>query len=182
MNMEQDNTLLNLQTTDSEDNSSKQQKEELPNPFQILKNWQAARKQDKKVGLWDLIKLLFEKYRHFVIYCLIGFINTGVDLGVYWLLCFFGMHHLIANIFSYHCGIVCSFLLNGNYNFKVKDKWLQRFLSFYIICLLGFGLSELCIYLCVDICGLHQLLGKLISIIVVTLFQFLLAKRFTFKQ
>lgn len=158
------------------------QKEELPNLFQILKNWHADYKQSGNIGFWNLVKTLFKKYRHFIIYCLIGFVNTGVDLGIYTLLCWMGMHHLVSNIFSYHGGIICSFLLNGTVNFKVKDKWLKRFISFYIICLIGFGLSELCIYLSVDLCGLHKLIGKLISIVVVLLFQFFLIKKISFKK
>jgi putative flippase GtrA len=92
------------------------------------------------------------------------------------------MPYLWANIISIHVGIFMSFILNRSFNFKVKDKTTQRFLSFYAVGLTGLGISELMLYLMVTLGGMNELLCKLISIVVVALIQFLLNKYITFKS
>ena len=77
--------------------------------------------------------------------------------------------------------IFTSFLLNRTFNFKVKDKVTQRFLSFYIVGLIGLGISEGLLYLMVNIGDCSELFSKLISVIVVALVQFILNKYITFK-
>ena len=66
---------------------------------------------------------LYTKYRNFILYGLIGGLCTLVDIGVYYLLGHTNLHYLLANIISYNCGIIASFLLNRRYNFKVKDSF-----------------------------------------------------------
>ena len=90
----------------------------------------------------DFIKQLYYKYRNFILYGIIGGFCATLDFVIYSGLCYVNMNHLWANIISTHCGIFCSFLLNRSYNFKVKDKTGLRFLSFYIIGLIGLALSE----------------------------------------
>ena len=132
--------------------------------------------------LTQLIKNLYAKYRNFILYCVIGVINTGVDFGVFALLDYMGLHYLAAHTISYHCGIFCSFFLNRYYNFKVKDKPAQRFLSFYGISLLALGGSAALLYLFVNTMGLHHLLGKLLATAIIVVCQFLFVKHFTFKK
>lgn len=128
------------------------------------------------------IASLYKKYRNFILYCVIGVINTGVDLGVFSLLCYTGLHYLIANIISYHCGILCSFLLNRFINFKIKDKPVRRFLSFYGISLVAIAASEGMLYLFVSVLGLPSIVAKLISMVIIAICQFLFVKHFTFRK
>ena len=128
------------------------------------------------------IKSLYSKYRNFILYCCIGIINTGVDFGVFALLDWAGLYYLLAHIISYHCGIFCSFFLNRYYNFKVKDKAMQRFLSFYASSLVAMALSAGLLYLFVTTAGMPHLLGKLIATMIIVVCQFLFVKHFTFKK
>ncbi len=134
------------------------------------------------MSLVSFIASLIKKYRNFILYCIIGVINTGVDFGVYTVLTLCGMYYIAAHVISYHCGIVCSFLLNRYYNFKVKDKPMQRFASFYGISLVALVASAGLLYLFVDICALDKILGKLIATAIIVVVQFLLVKTFTFKK
>mgnify|MGYP003296928258 CR=1 FL=1 len=130
----------------------------------------------------EKIKFLLQKYRNFILYCCIGVINTGVDFGVFALLNYIGFHYLIANIISYHCGIICSFLLNSNINFKVTDKPLRRFLSFYGISLVAIAISEGLLFLFVSVLSLNSLIAKVISMVIIAIGQFIFVKHFTFKN
>lgn len=132
--------------------------------------------------VFKLIQSTYTKHRNFIIYCLIGVINTGVDFGVFTLLCWTGLHYLIANIISYHCGIICSFFLNKSYNFKVKDKAVKRFVSFYTISLIAICVSEGLLYLLISICSVNDLIAKFISMVIIAIGQFLFVKHFTFKK
>lgn len=132
--------------------------------------------------LLSLIQTLYTKYRNFVLYCLIGVVNTGVDFGIFALLDWTGLYFIIAHIISYHCGVFCSFFLNRYYNFKVKDKVVQRFLSFYASSMVAMALSAGLLYLFVTVVGMQHLLSKLIATILIVVCQFLFVKYFTFKK
>ena len=128
------------------------------------------------------IKHLYNKFRHLILYGIIGGFCATLDFGIYTLLCHFDvLPYLWANVISIHCGIICSFLLNRTFNFKVKDKTPQRFLSFYVVGLIGLGISELMLYLMVTVGNWNEVLCKLISVVVVALIQFVLNKYITFK-
>ena len=104
-----------------------------------------------------------------------------LDFCVYWILCKLGIPYLVSNVISVHCGIICSFLLNRQYNFKVKDRAKVRFLSFYIIGLIGLAISSGILYLAVDCYHFYEIYAKIITIIVVALLQFVLNKFITFR-
>ena len=128
------------------------------------------------------LKILYLRFRNLVLYGLIGGFCATLDFGVYTLLCHFDiMSYLWANVISIHSGIICSFLLNRTFNFKVKDKVAQRFLSFYIVGLIGLGISEGMLFLMVTQGEWNEIVSKLISVVVVALVQFVLNKYITFK-
>lgn len=130
----------------------------------------------------ELIARLYNKYRNFILYGLIGASCAGLDFVVYAILCYFECNHLVANIISTHCGIFCSFSLNSFLNFKVSDRLLLRFFSFYVIGLMGLLISEGMLYLMVDLGGMNKIVAKLITVVVVALVQFILNKFITFKR
>ena len=127
------------------------------------------------------IKELFLKYRELILYGIIGGLCASLDFGVYTLLSLW-IPFLWANIISVHCGILGSFILNRNYNFKVKDNTGKRFISFYFVGLAGLGLSELLIYLLTNKFEWHYIIAKLLTVVVVALFQFALNKLITFNR
>ena len=129
------------------------------------------------------LKPLYARFRNLILYGLIGGFCAALDFGVYSLLCHFGiLSYMWANIVSTHVGIFTSFFLNRSFNFKVKDKAPLRFVSFYLVGLVGLGISELLLFLLVDIAGWNEIICKLFSIAVVALIQFLLNKYITFQS
>lgn len=125
---------------------------------------------------------LFMRFRNLILYGIIGCICAALDFCVYTVLCHWNiMPYLLANIISIHVGIFTSFILNRSLNFKVKDRVAVRFISFYIVGLVGLGISELMLYLMATISGWNELICKLLSIIVVALVQFILNRYITFK-
>lgn len=129
----------------------------------------------------EKIRELYFKFRELILYGIIGGFCAGLDFGVYTLLGLW-LPYLWANVISVHCGIFCSFFLNRQYNFKVKDKPAQRFTIFYLVGLAGLGLSELLIYILATRWGWNYLAAKLLTVVAVALFQFGANKLITFRQ
>ena len=130
----------------------------------------------------QVINILYKKFHHLVLYGIIGSFSSGLDFLIYTLLVqIVGLQYLVANCISVLGGISTSFYLNRNYNFKVKDHTKRRFSIFLTVGLSGLVMSNLILFLCIDIMGMDKLISKLLSIVLVVFFQFLVNKHLTFK-
>ena len=129
-----------------------------------------------------LVKSLYARFRNLILYGIIGVFCAGLDFGIFTVLCHYHvMDPQWANVISIHVGIFTSFILNRSFNFRVKNKTAVRFLSFYMVGLVGLGITALMLYLMVDLGHMNEVVCKLISIVVVALTQFVLNKYITFK-
>ncbi len=132
--------------------------------------------------MMQIVKTLYKKFHHLVLYGIIGSFSSGLDFLIYTLLVqLVGLQYLVANCISVVAGISTSFYLNRNYNFKVKDHTKRRFSIFLTVGLCGLVMSNLILYLCIDNLGMDKLTSKLLSILLVVFFQFLVNKYLTFK-
>ncbi len=126
---------------------------------------------------------LYTRFRNLILYGIIGGFCAALDFVVYSALCYWDiLPYLWANVVSINVGIFTSFVLNRSLNFKVKDKVTVRGLSFYMVGMIGLGISELMLYLMVTVGGWNEVLCKLLSIVVVALVQFCLNKYITFRK
>lgn len=130
----------------------------------------------------DYFKRLYYKFRNLILYGIIGSFSSGLDLAIYTLLVqLAGLQYLFANCISVLGGITTSFILNRNYNFQVKDNTKRRFFIFLTVGLCGLMLSNIILYVCIDLFDLNKIISKLLSIVLVVFFQFIVNKYFTFK-
>lgn len=130
----------------------------------------------------DLIKALYQKFNHLILYGIIGSFSSGLDFVIYTALVqVFGVHYIVANCISVVAGISTSFILNRNYNFKVKDNTGRRFGIFLCVGFTGLLMSNLILYTCINTFAMNKIVSKLLSIVLVVFFQFLVNKYFTFK-
>lgn len=129
-----------------------------------------------------LISSIYTRFRNLILYGVIGSCTSLLDFLVYTMLTSgLGVYYLFANCISVVIGITTSFVLNRYYNFKVKDRPLIRFFSFFTVGILGMLLSNLILYISVEEYEFSKIVSKLLSIIIVVFFQFLLNKYLTFK-
>jgi len=129
------------------------------------------------------IKQIFNKFRNIILYGIIGSFSAIIDFIIFYTLVnILGVFYLVSNIISVSIGIVISFILNKNYNFKVRDRILKRFFIFISIGLSGMLLSSTLLYLFVDILYFDKIISKISSIVLVVSIQFLLNKIITFKK
>lgn len=130
-----------------------------------------------------IISSLYFRFHDIILYGIIGTFSSGLDFIIYSLLVKYIIpQYIIANCMSTICGIVTSFILNRNYNFKVKDKIKRRFSIFLAVGLCGLFLSNVILYVFIDVLGIDKFISKITSIILVVFFQFMINKYFTFSS
>ena len=128
-----------------------------------------------------MIVTLYRKFRNLILYGVIGCFTSTLDFVVFAILSkYVGVYYLLANCISVMVGITTSFCLNRTYNFKVKDKPFRRFSSFLIVGLCGLIFSNVILWVGITTMGGNSVIVKLLSIVFVVFFQFLMNKYVTF--
>lgn len=131
----------------------------------------------------DFVKRMYGRFRNLILYGVIGCFTAGLDFIVFTLLTkYVSLYYLLANCISVLVGITISFILNRSINFKVKDDVVKRFTIFLTVGLCGLLLSNFILYFGIDVIGGDRVIVKLISIVLVVFFQFLLNKFVTFRE
>jgi putative flippase GtrA len=131
----------------------------------------------------ELVLKLYEKYRNFILYGIIGVSGATIDYLLFLLFVDkFSWNVLLANLLSVSCGIINNFIWNVIFNFKTKDHLFIRFVSFYSIGLLGLGISTIILKIFVDNLGYSAAIVKLASIVVVVIIQYFLNKYISFRK
>lgn len=120
---------------------------------------------------------------NFILYSIIGLSGVALDyLSYAALLNLLGWNYLTANILSTSLGITNNFVLNAFLNFKVRDRFLRRFLTFYGVGVLGLMVTMILLWCQVEFAGVPPLLAKLLTIVVVVLLQYNMNKRLSFRR
>ena len=126
---------------------------------------------------------LYYKYKHFILYSLIGISGATLDFFMFFILNkFFNVYYQYANFISISCGITNNFFLNAYLNFKKTDKILRRYSQFYIIGMLGWLISFGLLHVLIEKLSFNKILSKIITIAVITIIQFFLNKSLTFRK
>ena len=100
----------------------------------------------------------------------VGVINTGVDLGLYWILTRFILTDpsltVVSKALSYTAGVVNSYFWNKNFTFRSKDNSIGAFVLFFSINLVAIGINSGMMWV-----GLNLLKqGELVSLLLATCF------------
>ena len=124
-----------------------------------------------------------DKYRHFVLYCLIGGTGATLDFLIYLFLTqLFSVNYQLANFLGVTAGILNNFWWNARYNFKTTDRILARLFFFYAVGMLGWGISAVLLYAFIEKMYIHIVVSKILTIGIVTIIQFVLNKFITFSR
>lgn len=130
----------------------------------------------------ELIIFLYRRFRNLILYGIIGSCTATLDFLIFTgLTQFAAIHYIVANVISCGTGILCSFLLNRKYNFKVTDHTIRRMIIFFSVGIFGLFLSSVILHICIDELQLNELWSKVLSIVIVVIIQFLLNKYVSFR-
>ena len=123
-----------------------------------------------------------ELFKQLVSYGIIGCISSGTDAILFAYLVYVLMApELAVNIFTVCVGITISFFLNRKFTFKMKDHTAKRYIRFFTVGMFGLLLSELIIW-AGSMLNVETIVIKLVSIVIVAVFQFVLNKTVSFRS
>ena len=128
-------------------------------------------------------KLLYStSFIQLVKYVLIGILGLVVDFGVYTILTHFKMNVEFANIISSTCGIINNFFWNSYTNFKVHDRLILRFISYFLVGQITTIFTTISLFIFATKMEFPHLIVKIIATFVATLIQFIINKIITFRK
>lgn len=118
--------------------------------------------------------------KYFLLYCLVGILNTIIGFGVIFLLTFYEVMPELANFLGYCIGIICSFFLNSFFTFKQKST-PTKMLYFIIAMGISYTINLIVLIIAHRIIGLDVYLSQILSGISYTLTGFILSKFYVWK-
>ena len=134
-----------------------------------------------------------DKYKNlafeFMRYLIVGGSAFLVDFTVMFIFqefVFTGQHVFIAVFLGYIVGLIYNFLLSSGFVFKdgfkkIKGKEFSSFVIFAIIGTIGLGLTELLMYIFVNILAMYYVFAKIISAAIVMFWNYIARKVIIYK-
>ena len=108
-----------------------------------------------------------------------------IDFGVFWILTeFAGINYLLSNIIAFTVSVIYNYILSIYWVFDTKKTGNKVFeaVVFIVLSVVGLGINEAIIWLCVDKLTLHSLLSKIIATAIVMVYNFITRKLFLEKR
>ncbi len=128
-----------------------------------------------KIGLSNFLK-------QFLRFGIVGVFNTLISLITYYVLIYFGVNYIVANIGGFLMGTTNAYFWNSKVVFKKKH---MRSIELFIKTLLAYGssflLSTIFLYLMVDLLSISKLIAPMINLVITIPLNFILNKFWTFK-
>ena len=129
------------------------------------------------------ILALVPNIRQFIIFSIIGVLNTLIHYGVFYaLLNGFDIHYLISSAIGYFCGLINSYLLNRHFTFSIyTQRNLEEFSKFVLVNIVALSANLALMKAFVDIIGLVPEISQLLAIVGSLMANFLGNKIWVFK-
>lgn len=120
-------------------------------------------------------------------------IKFGI-VGVVATLLEWGIFYLLTNVFHIHYGIstAIGFLISTALNYYLSIKFVfevdkekdskKNIIIFFIFSLIGLGLNEVILWLCIEKFNIYNMIGKIIATAIVMIFNFITRKIFLEKK
>ena len=130
----------------------------------------------------DKLKALFEKYRQFLLYCIVGAANTLITWGVFYLLNkLLHWDEVPSSILAYGAGIVNGFIWSTRAVFKTRGT-VTNLTKFVLVNVLMIGLNALLVWLFHEQLGVESFLSQVLATPFTFVGNFTLNKLWTFSS
>ncbi len=114
-------------------------------------------------------------------FLIVGGTATIIDWIIYYLLYnYINLSPLIANILSFSISVVYNYYISIKWVFNVNNEKNKRnvFIGFIVLSIIGLLITELLLWIFINILGINIMLSKIISTIIVMIFNFITRKIF----
>lgn len=121
--------------------------------------------------------------RSFILYCLVGIVNTCIGFSIIFSLTFFGIIPELANLLGYCLGIACSFFFNNAITFSEQNiKKIQGLLRFIIAMGISFFFNFCVLFVCHRLLEIDVYIAQALAGMTYALCGFILSKLFVWKE
>ena len=119
--------------------------------------------------------------KQFIKFGIVGFSNTIVGFGVYYILLFCNVHYILAGFISWLISVFNAFYWNNKFVFQSGSGWRKTLLRTYVSYGMSFLVSTTLMYILVEFCAISPVLAPVICLLVTVPLNFLLNKFWAFK-
>lgn len=131
--------------------------------------------------LTGVLSDILRRHENLTKYFAIGVAASAIDVILFMILLIgFGTTPLFAHSVSVPVAILFSFTVNARHNFRVSDHMPLRLLSFVAVCIVGY-LAGYAVIMAAVHAGTTASVGKIVSLPVVFLVQYILNSKITFR-
>ena len=126
-------------------------------------------------------KLTKDLIKQFLKFGIVGFLAFCIDYSVFLLLTnVFGVYYLVSSTISFILSVTFNYICSMRYVFvgRADQTRVQQFIIFFILSVLGLGLNQLVLWLCVGVAAIPAWVGKLVATFIVMVFNFITRKIF----
>lgn len=111
---------------------------------------------------------------------IVGFTAFLIDAGLLYVLTeYLHIYYLISSVISFIVSLIYNYILSIFWVFDVKKKQTYKeVLLFTILSVIGLGVNQLVMYIGVDLLNIYYMLCKIISTIIVMVYNFVTRKIF----
>ncbi|MBQ8131213.1 MAG: GtrA family protein [Bacilli bacterium] len=127
-----------------------------------------------KIWKNDLFQQIFK-------FGIVGGIATVIDWAIYYIVVkFLNVPPLIGNILSFSVSVIYNYTASVKWVFHVNEEKSKKrmFIEFMVFSILGLLLTELLLWVGIDILGQDKMLVKIIATAIVMVFNFITRKLF----
>ncbi len=117
-------------------------------------------------------------------YVFVGAAAFVADAGALWLVSdLLHIHYLIAAAVAFIFGLFVNYVLSKLFVFKQqKESKVKEFIAYGIIGVIGLGLTEVLMFLFTEAAGIHYMLSKVISAVIVLMWNFAARKFILYRR
>lgn len=150
------------------------------------KLWKAEDKTEMLLDRADHYTSLGGRMHHiphrFLKYAMIGVPCFLLDLLVLWILTSNGLFYLYSVMISFIAGHTLNYTLNKLWTFRdSKIPFFSGYCKFILLGIVSIGLTELYMFVFTGALGIHYLYSRVITAVIVSLFNFGMNSWFTFR-
>lgn len=118
-------------------------------------------------------------------YAFVGGATFVVDAGCLWILVVAGQNKYFATTIGFAVGLIVNYALSKSLVFKKEKQRVNNIIEFIIyglIGIVGLLLTQLIIYIFTDILNMHVIISKIISALLVLIWNFSARKKIIYRK
>ena len=112
----------------------------------------------------------------------VGLIAFLIDYGVFAILTFIHVHYLIAQLIAFIIALAFNYICSIKWIFNAKKQTIKEFVIFILLSIGGLIITELLLYIGIDIMNKTELIVKLFATLIAMIYNFITRKIFIEKR